>query len=141
MRYRLLQPTTLNPGARLVLTQDQLRRRQGFVVPQADGWVLAVKPVSFKAGEIIELDGQLPKVLAAELLDADMAPAAATAPVAEPAPAPVPDVAQAEVLAAPQADAQADLLADCAADADDGDAGVETSALPAGGKRRGGKRS
>lgn len=63
MHYRVLAPLTLHTGALLGLTADQALARKFGLVPQGVHWC-AVKPVSFKAGEVFELEGPLPKVLA-----------------------------------------------------------------------------
>jgi len=63
MLYRVLQPMMLHPGALLGLTAAQAAARSFGLVPQGAKW-LVTKPVGFKAGEEIEVDGGLPKALA-----------------------------------------------------------------------------
>jgi hypothetical protein len=64
MRYRVLAPMHLHPGALLGLTEEQAAARSFGLAPEGEMWRV-VKPVGFKAGEEIEHDGELPKTLAA----------------------------------------------------------------------------
>jgi hypothetical protein len=61
--YRVLQPMTLHPGALLGLTAEQAAARSYGLVQQGVQWRV-VKPVSFKAGEHLVHEGELPKMLA-----------------------------------------------------------------------------
>jgi hypothetical protein len=63
VRYRVLAPMTLYPGAVLGLTPEQADARSFGLDPKGGFW-LVTKAVSFKAGEQIEHEGDLPKSLA-----------------------------------------------------------------------------
>lgn len=93
MRYRVLAPLQLHPGALIGLTEAQLRRRRELVELLPDGLARVLKPCGFKAGEEFDHVGPLPKTLAAEL---------------------VPDAAPAGQAAEPPSQAQADPAAPAA---------------------------
>lgn len=78
MRYRVLAPMTLHPGALLGLTAEQAAARSFGLVPEGAQWRV-VKPVGFKAGETIEHAGELPKALA-QAVEPEAAEPAAVAP-------------------------------------------------------------
>lgn len=82
MRYLVLQPLMLHPGALLRLSAEQVARREFALEERAGRW-LVTKPVGFKAGEEIETDDQLPKTVAHALRPTEEAAAqpAAAAPV------------------------------------------------------------
>lgn len=63
MRYRVLAPMTLQPGALLGLTPLQAQARSFGLQPQGGHW-LVIKPVAFKAGEEIDGIPALPKAVA-----------------------------------------------------------------------------
>ena len=62
MRVRLLSALTFGPGALLGLSEGQARRRfpVGSLEPVEPGLYRAMKPVQFKAGEVIGLH-ELPR--------------------------------------------------------------------------------
>lgn len=64
MRYRVLTPMQLHPGALLGLTAEQAAARAFGLQAEGALWRV-VKAVGFKAGEVIEHQGELPKALAA----------------------------------------------------------------------------
>lgn len=86
MRYQVLQPLTLHPGALLGLTAEQAAVRS-FGLERLGTQYLVVKPVGFKAGEVLEID-RLPKAHAHALQAQTQAQAQAPAP--EPARKPAP---------------------------------------------------
>lgn len=77
MRYVAQTPIEVHPGgSRVRLTAAQAERCKHLVTaPDADGFVTAVVPFTFKAGEAFEMDAELPKGMAD-----------AAAPAARPAP-------------------------------------------------------
>jgi hypothetical protein len=83
MRYRVLAPMTLHPGALLGLTAEQAQARS-FGLEAAGAMWRVVKPVSFKAGEHIDHDGELPKQLAQVVEEVPVQPSG-TGPAAAPA--------------------------------------------------------
>lgn len=87
MKYVANQPVLVPKGTRVRLTKPQAARTE-HLVGKADkkGWVEVLAPFHFKAGEEFELDGELPKALAALASDraaADKAAAAAEKLAAE----------------------------------------------------------
>ena len=84
MRYQVLQPLTLHPGALLGLTAEQAAVRS-FGLERLGAQYLVVKPVGFKAGEVLEID-RLPKAHAHALQAQTQAQAPAPEPARKPAP-------------------------------------------------------
>lgn len=84
LRYRVLAPMMLHPGALLGLTPLQAQARRFGLEPVGELWRV-VKPVGFKAGEELEHDGDLPKALAQAATPLGDAAPATPAPVARPA--------------------------------------------------------
>ena len=84
MRYSLLSPLTFGPGAVLGLSESQVLRRAHARVlePTGDGFYRAVSPVQFKAGEVIDLHGDLPKCFESQvtLVESPGAPGVSEAP-------------------------------------------------------------
>ena len=79
MRYRVTSPLTLGPGSLLGLTEAQAAPRAHALVAQGNGQYLTTAHLQFKAGEVIDCDGELPKgqaELAEELVDLLADPAA-----------------------------------------------------------------
>ena len=68
MLYRVLAPMTLHSGL-LGLTPPQAQARSFGLVAEGALWRV-VKPVGFKAGELIEHDGQIPKAHAQTVAEA-----------------------------------------------------------------------
>jgi hypothetical protein len=64
VRYTILSPVTFGPGVELVLSEQQLARRQYLVRVLEGGRVVTTASVQFKAGEVVECDGALPKAMA-----------------------------------------------------------------------------
>lgn len=62
MHYRVLAPLTLHSGL-LGLTPEQAQARSFAIAAEGALWRV-LKPVGFKAGELIEHDGEIPKALA-----------------------------------------------------------------------------
>lgn len=79
MRYRVLTAMQLHPGALLGLTEEQAQARSFALVAEGPLWRV-IKPVGFKAGELIEHEGDLPKAMASVV-----EPLAAQDEAAEPA--------------------------------------------------------
>ena len=61
MRYRVTSPLTIGPGTLLGLTEAQVAPRAHVLVAQGGGQYLTATHVQFKAGEVIDFDGELPK--------------------------------------------------------------------------------
>ena len=62
MRYKVLQPVEFAPGSVFRgLSVEQLRRRASFLRILEGGLAEAVQRVQFKAGELVEYDGDVPK--------------------------------------------------------------------------------
>lgn len=87
-KYMTKEPVTFKAG-RFFLTPEQLRRR-AHVVHIVDGFAEPIREISFKAGEIVETDLDIPKGLHNKLAPLTDAPAevafAAQAPVEAPEP-------------------------------------------------------
>lgn len=83
MRYRVLAPMMLHPGALLGLTAEQAAARSFGLQAEGVQWRV-VKPVGFKAGEEIEHEGDLPKVLAHAIEPVSPADDAAPQPAVAP---------------------------------------------------------
>lgn len=87
----------LHPGALLGLTAEQAAARSFGLVQQGAQWRV-VRPVGFKAGEMIEHVGELPKALAQAV-----EPVVGTVVGVQPAAAPAADAQRAARKAAPRA--------------------------------------
>lgn len=61
MRYRVLQPMSLPKGTLLGLTEAQAAARHFALRPSVDGLWEVLQTVQFKAGETIEVGGEVPK--------------------------------------------------------------------------------
>lgn len=63
MKLKTTAVVTFGAGAELGLSKDQAKARAAFLVPIAgkDGWYTTKAQVQFKAGELIEYAGDLPK--------------------------------------------------------------------------------
>lgn len=83
-KYLIVAPATFGAGARLGLSKEQAAARAHALKEVAKGVYVAQQPVQFKAGEVVGIDGDLPKVLA-ELVDKPKAKKAAAAAEALPA--------------------------------------------------------
>lgn len=65
MRYQAKTKVRINAGSRVLLSEAQaFDRRHLVTLPAADGFCNVLLPFDFKAGEIFELDGDLPKGMA-----------------------------------------------------------------------------
>lgn len=81
MRYRVTSPLTIGPGTLLGLTDAQATPRAHALVAKGDGQYVTTAHLQFKAGEVVDHDGELPKSqaeLAEELVDPLADPALAT---------------------------------------------------------------
>lgn len=65
-KYKILAPLTFGDGE-ISLTEAQAARRKHALTPLAKGRYKIVQPVQFKAGELIDYDGVLPKHMAAQV--------------------------------------------------------------------------
>jgi len=61
MRYRVLQPISLPKGTLLGLTEAQAAARQFALRPTVDGLWQVLQAVQFKAGETVDVAGDMPK--------------------------------------------------------------------------------
>lgn len=61
MRYRVLHPMSLPKGALLGLTEAQAAARQFALRPSAGGLWEVLREVQFKAGETVDVAGDVPK--------------------------------------------------------------------------------
>lgn len=84
MRYRVTAPLTIHPGALLELTPEQVARRLWALAVQPCGLHRVVLPVSFKAGEELGLDGDLPKTHASAVETVELNQAAPVTKTAQP---------------------------------------------------------
>lgn len=62
-KYRLTAPVTFQPPARLHLTKEQVEPRTASLRKAGKAWEV-IAPVTFKAGEELGHEGDLPKALA-----------------------------------------------------------------------------
>lgn len=62
-KYLIVAPATFGAGARLGLSKEQAAARANALKEVAKGVFVAQQPVQFKAGEVIGIDGDLPKAL------------------------------------------------------------------------------
>ena len=85
-KYVTKEPVTFKAG-RFLLTPEQLRRR-AHVVRIVDGFAEPIRELSFKAGEIVETDLDIPKGLHNKLAPLTDAPAEVAFSVQEPVEAP-----------------------------------------------------
>lgn len=87
-KYTLVGAATFGPGAILQLTADQATPRAHALKALGEGRFEARAAVQFKAGEIVGYEGDLPKAMAAQLLNPPASAgedAAASKPVHAPA--------------------------------------------------------
>jgi hypothetical protein len=84
--YRLVDQVTFGPGTVLGLSAAQLERRKHVrTLEPVDGGHVAIGPVYFKAGDVVGLQGELPRALVGKALliegdAADASPEPAAAP-------------------------------------------------------------
>jgi hypothetical protein len=71
MKYRVLEPATFGPGARLTLTEDQAAPRRHVLMRLSGDLYETTDLVQFKAGEVLGVQGDLPKSLQAILSDTE----------------------------------------------------------------------
>lgn len=64
MRVRIIALTTLGPGAVLTLTPAQVRDRRHALAPLGEDRYAVVAAVQFKVGEVLGVEGGLPKAMA-----------------------------------------------------------------------------
>jgi hypothetical protein len=80
--YKTLTPVTLT-GGRYRLTPDQRRRRARLVQPIDEHTVEALAELTFKAGELVTTDLDIPKALAQTLEEQEPPKKAKKTPSAE----------------------------------------------------------
>lgn len=88
-RFTVMQPVTFKTG-RFRLSDAQLARRKYVVRVDESGIAQPIAEISFKAGEIIETDIDVPKALHGKLAPLTDAPAEVQFSVQEPVEAPAP---------------------------------------------------
>lgn len=64
-KFQIVATATFGAGARLGLSKEQAAARVHSLREVARGVYVAQQPVQFKAGEVIGLDGEIPKSLGA----------------------------------------------------------------------------
>lgn len=74
-RYKVLDTISLHTGI-LDLTEAQATPRKDALISLGEGLYEIIKPVEFKAGEIIGYDGDINRDLTEKLLPAEEAPVA-----------------------------------------------------------------
>lgn len=82
MKYLATTTVSFGPGTRLGLTKDQAAARAHALTAAGRGQYITRTAVQFKAGEVFNFDGEMPKGLA----DLVASPAAASPPPPPPAP-------------------------------------------------------
>lgn len=63
-KFLIVSVATFGAGARLGLSKEQAAARAGALTDVGKGVYVAKQSVQFKAGEVIGIDGNLPKALA-----------------------------------------------------------------------------
>lgn len=77
----VIAPVSFGPGVRLRLTEAQAGARRLLLRPLGEGCYEVLSHVQFKAGEVIGIDGDVPKNLQPLLAEQpDVAKAASTSP-------------------------------------------------------------
>jgi hypothetical protein len=90
-KFLIVSVATFGAGARLGLSKEQAAARAGALTDVGKGVYVAKQSVQFKAGEVIGIDGDLPKALAVAVdrpVKAKKAAVSATPATSDPTPSP-----------------------------------------------------